>query len=171
MLRSLTTTLVAGVVLTLPAAAAGIVFELIPAGGSVSAAPGGTVGWGYRIENTSSSTIEFNNFSSDVFFNGTPLVLFDFPIIGPNSAVTMPWVSGVSGLLEFTWDSNATLSAINSGLFVIEGQFVGGGTETLSAAYQVTAGSPPIPEPGTLSLFGIGLGLAVTRRGARRSRG
>jgi hypothetical protein len=59
-------------------------FATEPMDGSISGPPGSTIGWGYMIFNDSMTMwFEPTNLSADVFTNGTPLNIFDFPILAP----------------------------------------------------------------------------------------
>ncbi|HYR88897.1 MAG TPA: hypothetical protein VE422_32780, partial [Terriglobia bacterium] len=65
-------------------------FSLLPAGGTVSGTPGSTVGWGYTVANLSTNWLLTTNLSADLFLNGTPNALFDFPILAPGALGNHP---------------------------------------------------------------------------------
>ena len=62
-----------------PAFADLITLDLIPATGNVEGSPGSTVGWGYTITNNSADWLQPESLNTDVFLNGTPNSVFDFP--------------------------------------------------------------------------------------------
>ncbi len=160
-------------VLLAPAARAdSFTFTTIPANGAISGFPGSTIGWGYTITNQSASDfLVVTGLSADVFQNGTPLVLFDFPIVAPGATVSVPFdpVNGL-GLYQLTWDPNAPIGFVNSGTFIVTGDFctdifcsnVVQGNQSQSASYSATV--IPTPEPATLLLTASGLSALVLRR-------
>src|ERR1035437_6525673 len=103
--------------LTCPVSA-DVLFTLLPADGNVFGSPGSTVGWGYSLANNDPTnwflTILLN---SDSFANGTPSLLFDFPIVAPGATVSVPYDPGTAGLYELTWDIGAPVGFVNSGNF------------------------------------------------------
>ena len=150
---------------------------------SVSGPAGSTVGWGYKIVNNTSDWVETLNLTADVFTNGTPNSIFDFPVIAPFSTLTEGFTTVSEpgcptpdcGLFEFMWASNPPIGSTNSGTFTITSELFAtspltdpnaidlGPAPNLTAAYSasVTAG----PEPGTavLLLFGVA-GLTLRRK-------
>ncbi len=152
-------------------------FDLLPTGGAVSAKPGATAGWSYTITNQDlSDWLVLSNFSSDGFQSGVGRSLFDFPIVGPNSTVTVPY-DGVRGLFEFTWDIGVALGSTNSGVFTVsadwfDGDPLQGGiliapAPDQSSPYSVVAAAVPEPASWFLVAFGV---LWLARRG-RAGRG
>lgn len=151
-------------------------FETLPSNGQVFAAPGSTVGWGYRVRNPTTDWLELTNVSADVFLNGTPFSLFDFPILAAGEERIVSWTMGTAGLFEFTWDLSAPVNSVNVGLFTLEGVFwdgdpLSGGASIIgqadpqSADYRVSASSTSVvPEPGALWLMPLPLMILMWRR-------
>src|SRR4051794_40102267 len=88
---------------------AGVIFALIPPDGSVSGPAGTVVGWGYSLANAESAAwFVSTSLASDSFANGTPTLLFDFPIVSPGQTVTRTFDPvAANGLFEFEWDTSA----------------------------------------------------------------
>lgn len=158
---------IAGIFLFLACpASADIIFNLLPSDGNVSGAPGSLVGWGYSLTNTDTSNWFIStNLNADSFANGTPTLLFDFPIVAPSAVVTESFDSVNSiGLYELLWDSAASDGFRNSGNFTLSGQwwdgdpFNGGNyiADALDIALPYSAtvveGSSTVPEPSGLWL-------------------
>jgi hypothetical protein len=156
-------------------------FSTDPGSGSISGAPGSTIGWGYSITNDSSSdwlvilavttTADFSNGVAD----GS---IFDFPIIAPGETDSMAFSSVAgTGLYQLTWDPDAPAGAVNLGQFDITGLFCGdasfdGCSDTTVdefSSYQASVVATITPEPSTILLFVVGLvvllfGKIVLRR-------
>jgi len=141
-------------------------FDLLPASGQISGAPGSTTGWGYSITNHSSSLwLATSALTSDPFSHATPSLLFDFPQLAPGATVALPFnAAGGAGLMSVTLDSNTPTGFSNVGNFILSagwwnGDPLGGGSFLSDApdatrAYIVTAmGSAPVPEPSTVALI------------------
>lgn len=118
--------------------------------------------------------------NSDIFANGTPFALFDFPAIAPFSTVTEAFVADTSGLYQLTWNNNAPVGLSNAGVFVLSADFYNGdplaGGVFLStsndtfAAYSATVVNTTavVPEPSIFALLSLGLvsiGWFKRRRG------
>ena len=148
--------------LTCPVSA-DVVFTLLPADGNVFGAPGSLVGWGYSLTNTDSSNwFNSTNLNSDSFSNGTPTLLFDFPILAPGDSVTEAFDSVNSiGLFELQWGPSAPVGFVNSGNFTLSGEwwdgdpFDGGNfiadAPDIALPYSATVeqGSSTVPEPSS----------------------
>ena len=149
-------------------------FSTFPAS-DIFGPPGSTVGWGYTITNLDTSDyLSFSNanLSADVFTDGTPLSLFDFPTIAPGATLTVSFdeTSG-TGLYQFTWDPSAPPGDSNSGLFLLSGaEFdTADGMKVADAPdhstpYLVTDSATVVPEPSTLPLFALGIAVIVFLR-------
>lgn len=157
------------------------IFTLIPSDGSVVGAPGSTVGWGYSLINTSlTDWFVTTNLSADSFANGTPSLIFDFPVIAPGATVAVPFnVLTGAGLYQLTWDVGAPNAFVNGGNFVLSAQwwsgdpFNGGSllfdaTDT-SVPYSATvSGASGVPEPATLPLVLVVLVAILVKKASGR---
>lgn len=144
-------------------------FATIPASGNLSGPAGSTVGWGYTITNDSPSLwLSTTDISADVFQFGTPLSLFDFPILPPGAAATVSFDPERGfGLYQLTWDANAPAGFVNSGIFDVtadwyDGDPLSGGiyssTQEQTAPYSATVtATASVPEPATLAMLLCGL--------------
>ncbi len=157
-------------------------FSVLPVDGHVAGAPGETVGWGYSIDNQSTSQwLVTTGLAPGSFQFGTPNLLFDFPILAPDSSLTSPFnPAGLTGLFALTWDASAPLGAVESGSFLLSaewwtgdplagGQFVSSASP-LSQPYNANVGL--VPEPGTSALMTLALlvaGVSGVRRRWRQS--
>jgi hypothetical protein len=156
-------------------------FSLLPGNGRVAGLPGDTVGWGYSIENESTTHwLVTNGVAPGAFSLGTPNLVFDFPILAPGSSVTVPFDAlALTGLLALTWDASAPLGAVESGNFSLHAEWWNGdplsggqfafSAPSLSQAYSATVAAP-IPEPGTSALLGVPLLVASAIGVGRRRR-
>jgi len=162
----------------LAAQAVSFTFDTLPASGILSAAPGETLGFGYTIQNSSSTDwLVITSLDAGVFLAGAAdAALFDFPVLAPGASLVTPFVPGASGLFAFTWDSNAPIGTANSGDFVLGGEWwsgdptAGGVFLTLatpaSATYQVLL----TPEPGMALLLVLVAPLLVRLRSGKPGR-
>lgn len=133
-------------------------FSLIPAGGNIGGAPGAPIGWGYSIENQSSSLwLVTTNLDGGVFQHGTPSIFFDFPDLAPGETVTVTYDAALfTGLQQLVWDTTAPVGFINSGSFVLGAEWWSGDplnsgqfqfvAPDASASYTATVVTP---EPAT----------------------
>ena len=142
-------------------------------GADISGPAGSTIGWGFTIDNLSSSTLMLVNLSADVFQHATPNAnIFSLPLVDPNSMLTVDYNPGTDGLYELTWYSDAPIGFINSGTFLVSAEWcdptltVCTSAPNQSAGYSATVtASTTIPEPATLVLLCTGLGvMAVSRK-------
>lgn len=170
--------------LTSSLAADTITFTTLPADGNVSGPAGSTVGWGYSITNNSDTDwfLATDLEPDSSFTNGTPTSLFDFPEVAPDSTVTEAFDPvNLIGLYELTWDPTAPDGSINSGNFILSGQWYDGdpfnGGNYIadaidsSAAYTATVAeeSSATPEPSSLFLVLTALGVLAVTRGRRKA--
>lgn len=154
---------------------ADILFSLLPSDGSVAGSPGSLVGWGYSITNTDPSNWFIStSLNSDSFSDGTPSSLFDFPILAPGQTATESFDPLNSiGLFELQWDPTAPAGFVDSGDFILSGQwwdkdpFNGGNfiadAPDISFAYMASVSAPAgsVPEPSSWWLVTAGLSLAA----------
>src|SRR5205085_7828489 len=74
-----------------------------------------------------SNWFESTALNSDSFANGTPTLLFDFPILAPGGTVTEAFDAVNSiGLFELQWDLSVPVGFVNSGNFTLSGQWFDG---------------------------------------------
>lgn len=176
-------TVLAAIVFCLTSAlwADAITFTLLPSNGNVSGSPGFLVGWGYSLTNDSiADWFVSTALNSDSFVNGTPTLLFDFPNLGPGDNVTEPidLVNGI-GLFELAWDPSAPVGFVNSGNFVLSGQwfdgdpsnggnFIANAPDTaLPYSATVSATTSGSPEPSSFVLFACGISMMLVALVAR----
>jgi hypothetical protein len=162
----------------MPAFGDDVTLTLVPASGSVAGPPGSTVGWGYTITNGTAEWIQTMGLSSDPFLGGTPEQIFDFPAVGPDSAVTLDFSLTTTascafppcGLYDLTWDTTAPVGLTDRGTFTMASDFFSakpgtpgatdlGPAPDASAAYSATV----VPEPSSLHLLLFGLGVLAVR--------
>jgi hypothetical protein len=167
----------AGILLSLASPlSADILFSLLPSNGNVSGPPGSLVGWGYSLSNTDPSNwFVSTNLNSDSFSNGAPTSLFDFPILSPGGTETESFDSVNSiGLFELQWDVGTPTGFVNSGNFVLSGEwwdgdpfnggnFISNATD-ISLAYSATVTGPvsSVPEPRHIEFLILVLTAIVT---------
>ena len=152
-------------------------FETLPADGQLQAAPGATVGWGYRITNGSADRwLALAALDAGVFSLGTPdASLVDFPILAPDTSLEVPY-DGTSGLFAFRWSASAPPGFTNQGVFTLSADWYSGdplaggafleAADDASSPYRVSV----IPEPGSGLLLGCSLAaFAAARRSPHRA--
>lgn len=153
-----------------------ITFSLLPADGNVAGSAGSAIGWGYSITNNSDTDwfVSTDLSPDSSFSDGTPSLLFDFPNVAPDTTTTEAFdpINGI-GLYEFAWDLSAPGGDINSGNFVLSGEwwdgdplnggnFIADAIDT-SAAYTATvsSGSSSTPEPASAVMMLTALGTLL----------
>lgn len=155
-------------------------FGLIPAGGNIQGTPGSTIGWGYTIENQSSTLwLVTTALDSGVFQHGSPSVVFDFPDVAPGETVTVAFDAVLSaGLQSLLWDASAPIGFINSGNFILSAEWWDGdpfdpgsafqsSADSQSVPYSASVSAPAVPEPATGAVASLGLAafsMSVLRR-------
>ena len=162
------TFVLAALLSAVPALAADIyTFNLIPADGNIAGAPGSTIGWGYSIENQSTSLwLVTSGLDGGAFQHGIPSSIFDFPDVAPGQTVTVPFDATTSaGLYQLIWDASAPAGFVNSGRFLLDAQWwdaapQNGGNlvSTPPTATQFyTAAVTGVPEPATIGVVAVSL--------------
>jgi hypothetical protein len=149
-----------------------ITLDLDPPGGTLSAVPGGTVGWGFTLTNSTTSWISVT--SSALTFETNPSlgVYVDFiglqggptPFfaVAPSTSWTQPFDGVSEGAGAYTISTSATAFALDSGLLMVgfdifDGDPMAGGAQTgsstVSAPFAIgVSPAAQIPEPSTLTL-------------------
>ena len=152
-------------------------FSLLPSDGNINGAPGSTIGWGYQLQNQSTSDwLVTTGLNAGSFQNAAPDLIFDFPDLAPGATATVAFNAATSaGLYELTWSATAPLNFTNSGTFALSAQWWNGNSlsggmflnsaTTATHSYAATA----IPEPASIGLAGIvfllvGAGLRARHR-------
>ncbi len=169
---------------TRPSRADSLTFTVIPA--DVSGPAGTTVGWGFSITNTSTSTdyLDISGIDSDLFAsaNGTPdASIFPFPNLAPGQTATQLYDPvDQLGLFQFMWNSGLPVGTTESGQFRLLGAFCDpvvdqfcaeddsvASTVLASADYSATvspSGVVTTPEPRSVCLLLAGIGLLFVMR-------
>ena len=165
-----------------PAQAGLFTFDTLPADGVIAGTAGSTLGWGYTLANPSKTDwLVLVNVSADVFEHVLPsAVLFDLPILAPETSLAAAYVAGALGLFELTWDPTAPVGFVNSGTFIVSaewwsgdplagGSYLGMATDQ-SASYSASVmPSATVPEPSSLILLTTCV-VTVSCRLRRRTR-
>jgi PBP4 family serine-type D-alanyl-D-alanine carboxypeptidase len=134
-------------------------FSLLPSNGIVSGAAGSTVGWGYSIQNQSSTLWLVTTGLNSDFLNATPNWLFDSPDVAPGATVPDPFdLANSAGLFEITWDQSAPGGFVNAGTFDRSAEWwTGNPLNGGSFASAVATTSQPYSAPGTPEPTAFGL--------------
>jgi hypothetical protein len=138
----------------LPGAAADV-YTFSPLGPETVSGPGGfptITGWGYTIQNQSSSDwLVTTALTAGAFQYATPQSLFDFPDVAPGMTVTVPYdpLPPGAGLYQIVWDDNAPVGFVNSGSFTLSAQWWSGDP---LAGGQFLATAPSIDQPYTTAV-------------------
>src|SRR4051812_20629330 len=91
-------------------------FGILPSSGNIAGQVGTTIGWGYVITNPSSSGdwLVTDTLNADLFANGTPNSLFDFPILAPGTTLSVSYDPLTdAGLYKLSWDPTAPDGFVN----------------------------------------------------------
>jgi hypothetical protein len=168
-------------------------FATIPADGVIGGAPEKPIGWGYTISNLSNNNwLELTVLDAGPFENATILttslgdILFDFPILGPNTTVTVMFDPvALVGLYGITWETTATPGFENVGTFTLSAEWYDGdplivgsidlGLAPVSSVSYTATVTSPVPEPATLVLMGfgssfMGIGIKRLRKKSRKTK-
>lgn len=154
----------------------------LPEDGNISGVAGSTIGWGYSIENPDGALwLALTSVSADPFANGTPLAVFDLPILAPGTSSSVAF-DGVDGLYGLEWEGVVPVGFVNFGDFLLTAEWydndpLAGGSlvETaidLRLAYSAIVTpqqSEPVPEPSTLVLLVLVGGIAFLQTQQRPS--
>jgi hypothetical protein len=101
-----------------------ISMSLLPTTGTIQGDAGSTIGWGYTITNNDPvNFLVFTNLNAGAFSFGSPLAIFDFPVVAPNTTVSETFAPDTSGLYQLTWDADAPALFANSGVFELDTAF------------------------------------------------
>jgi hypothetical protein len=149
-------------------------FTLVPAGGTISGASGGVVGWGYDVTNTDPSnwlvlndSFVTGSLASGTFGTYVDYIASNFIVIDPSSSTgTIPFNFGtISGTGEFDIKPAVPPNTILPGDIDIDyslfsqdpnspsfdpSSFVTSGT--VSASAQLDVNTSTVPEPGSIWL-------------------
>ena len=105
-----------------PRADASPILTLLPSTGTAGADPGQTAGWGYEVTNDDPGywlVLTGLTVTTPFAYGTVNDLIFDYPILAPQTSVTQNWLQGSAGLLEFTWDLTAPAGFVNTGVFTI----------------------------------------------------
>jgi PEP-CTERM motif len=171
---------------TRPSRADSLTFTVTP--GDVSGPAGTTVGWGFTITNSISSTdyLDISGIDSDLFLDGVPdASIFPFSNLAPGQSATQLYDPvDQLGLFQFTWNPGLPVGTTQSGQFRLMGAFCDPTTVDqfcaeddsvpsvvlATADYSATVSAAPgtsVPEPSSILMLLLGLcgiGLWVFHR-------
>jgi hypothetical protein len=174
MMKTLFTAMLLAVV---PALAADIYTFTVPEGVTVTTPAGLETGWGYTLQNGSSTNwLVTTGLNAGAFQYATPQLIFDFPALAPGQSVTVPYnpASPATGLYQILWNANAPAGFVNSGAFTLSAQWwssdpTNGGRliGTAPSASQPYSVAVATPEPATSALIAVSL-LLFGAIGVRR---
>jgi PEP-CTERM motif len=171
---------------TRPSRADSLTFTVTPM--DVSGPAGTTVGWGFTITNSISSTdyLDISGIDSDLFSDGGPdASIFPFSNLAPGQSATQLYDPVAQlGLFQFTWNPGLPVGTTQSGQFRLMGAFCDLTVDQFcaeddsvpsvvlaTADYSATVSAAPgtsVPEPSSilmllLGLCGIGLWVFIGR--------
>jgi hypothetical protein len=166
----------------LPVTAAEL-YTFTPLGPETLSGPGGVgsvTGWGYTIQNQSSSDwLVTTGLTAGAVFHAIPELLFDFPAVAPGATATVLYNPGppANGLYQLVWDANAPAGFVNSGSFALEAQWWSGdplaGGAFLATAPTVSGpySTATTPEPAATGMLALSFLLFGATKAFRRRKG
>jgi hypothetical protein len=176
-------TLLIAICLSILPVTAAELYTFTPLGPETVSGPGGVgsvTGWGYSIQNQSSSDwLVTTGLIAGAVFHATPQLLFDFPDVAPGATATVLYDPGppANGLYQLVWDANAPAGLVNSGSFTLEAQWWSGdplaGGAFLATAPTVSEpySTATTPEPAATGMLALSFLLFGAARAFRRRRG
>ena len=169
-----------------------VIFDVVPAGGTITVAPSQTTGWGYSIQNLTVDYLVPIGLSNSGVLYGSLADIFDYPVVDPGQTAyqqysfNSPGGFGNSlGLFEYVAPSDIPSGLQQTGTFTLTYQFFDanpdldfdaspiGDSFTATANFDLnSAESTAIPEPSGIfiSLRAFDPLMGVLCKRARESR-
>jgi len=166
----------------------GATLSTLPSDGSVFGHPGETVGWGYSIENDTSSWLVPMGLSANGILFGSLTDVYDYGVVAPLSTATIPYqfaspggAGFSSGLFEYLIPGATPTGLTQSGSFILQYQFFSDNPDINSFAVPIgpilsfpeqafsvtTFDAVPEPTSGGLLLMSILIGKLCLKRRSR----
>jgi hypothetical protein len=160
----------------IPTTGALLDFEVSPADGLLTVAPGSLTGWGYTLTNNSPDLwLVTTSLGADPLLYAQPALLFDFPVLDPGTSVSVPFDPSRSfGLYQVNVSQDAPVGFVEQGIFVLQAEWWNGdpaGSGVPSGIVEEAFTSwrvqiAVVPEPG--SVLPLCLALPVLYRFRRK---